>query len=66
MDRLQSGIGVDDDLGGDGIGETKVVGGSIAVDQDANLIATGDRLDHLVRIGRIRRLGEAVEIRLII
>lgn len=66
MYRFQSGIGVDDDLGGDRVGEAKVVGGSHAVDQDAYLIAAGDRLDHLAWISGIRRLGEAVEIRLVI
>ena len=38
---------MDDDLGGDRVGETKVVGGSHAIDQDTNLIAAGDCLNHL-------------------
>ncbi len=55
-----------DDAGRYGIGETKIVGGGHAIDQDAGLVAARQRIDDGTRI-RVRCLArEAVECRFVI
>ena len=62
MDGPQAGVGMDDDLRRNGIGEAKVVGRGHSVDQYPDLVAPSDGVDHPSRIGRVVLPGEGVRL----
>ena len=66
LDCTATGIGVHDDFGGYGVGETQIVCGGHTVDKHPRLVAAPDGVDDGARIRRIWFLGEFVEFGLIV
>lgn len=50
-DGLQAAIGEHADTRRNGIGESKIVGGGEAIDHHPHLTLTGQRVDHVARVG---------------
>jgi hypothetical protein len=59
-DRPQASISEDTDARRNCVGESKVVGGSEAIDYDPNFTLAGQRVDHVARVWIGRLSGESV------